>query len=142
MKGIEETHLASALKDQIENDKDLESLKNDLSLKSDFNLLDAFRFFDLRGKGFVSKYELEDGLKEFGVYPTSAELYLIMRKYDKDSDSLIKYTEFCDMITPAAQEYASIMTKRIPTYADIDSLDLVFRWDTKKTFGNVLNAVI
>jgi len=120
----------------------MESLKNDLSLKSDFNLLDAFRFFDIRGKGYVSKYELEDGLKEFGVYPTSAELYLIMRKYDKDSDSLIKYTEFCDMITPSATEYANIMTKRIPTYADIDDLDVVFRWDTKKSFGNLLNMII
>jgi len=120
----------------------MESLKNDLSLKSDFNLVNAFKIFDIRGKGYVSKYELEDGLKEFGVYPTSAELYLIMRKYDKDSDSLIKYTEFCDMIIPAAKEYANIMTGRIPTYADIDSLDLIFRWDTKKAFGNVLNSVI
>jgi len=65
-----------------------------------------------------------------------------MRKYDKDSDSLIKYTEFCDMVTPASPEYANIMTKRIPTYADIDNLDIVFRWDTKKAFGNVLNMII
>jgi len=117
-------------------------LKHDLALKGDFNLLDAFRFFDVRAKGFITRGELEDGLQEFGVYPTSAELYLIMRKYDTDNDSLIKYTEFCDMITPKSAEYASIMSKRVPTYADIDSLDLVFRWDTKKTFGKVLNSII
>jgi Ca2+-binding EF-hand superfamily protein len=58
------------LKEQIDNDRDLENLKNEISLKSDFNLLDAFRFFDLKGKGYITRAEVEDGMKEFGVYPS------------------------------------------------------------------------
>jgi len=142
MKGNEEDHLAVSLKEQIDNDRDLENYKNEISLKSDFNLLDAFRFFDLKGKGYITRGEVEDGMKEFGVYPTSSELYLIMRKYDTDNDSLLKYTDFCEMVTPKSPEYASILTKRIPTYADTDNLDLIFGWDTKKSFGKLLNMTI
>jgi len=142
MKGNEEDHLAVSLKTIIDNEKDLETYKNTLALKSDFNLLDAFRFFDTTEKGFITRGQLEDGLNEFGIYPTRTELYLLMRKYDIDGDSLMKYSEFCDMITPKATEYAEILTKRIPTYLDNESLDLVFRYETKNTFANVLRKLI
>jgi Ca2+-binding EF-hand superfamily protein len=142
MKGNEEEHLAVGLKDQINNDRDLENLKNEMALKSDFNLLDAFRFFDIQGKGYITRGELEDGMREFAVYPTTTELYLIMRKYDSDNDSLLKYTDFCEMATPKSTEYANILTKRVPTYADEDNLDLIFGYDTKKSFGKLLSMII
>jgi len=81
-------------------------------------------------------------MREFGVFPNSTELYLIMRKYDTDNDSLLKYTDFCDMITPKSIEYANILTKRIPSYADEYDLALIFSYDTKKTFGKLLNVII
>ena len=90
LKGNEEDHLAKALKEQIQLDKELEGLRNDLSLKSDFNLLDCFKVFDLYGRGYITSGEFEDGLKEFGVYPSRDELYLIFRKFDKDSDGLLR----------------------------------------------------
>jgi len=111
-------------------------------LKSDFNLLDAFRFLDIKGKGYLSKYDLEDSIKPFGIFATQNELYLFMRKFDADNDSLLKYTEFCDAITPKAVEYASLMTKRLPTYADDADLDIVFSYDTKRIFGKLLNSLI
>lgn len=90
MKGNEEHELASALKEQIEMDKGLENIKIDLALRRDFNLLDCFKFFDVEEKGSVSKLELKDALNELGVFPTNDELYLIMRKFDKNNDGLIK----------------------------------------------------
>jgi len=71
-------------------------------------------------------------MKEFGVYPSSTELYLIMRKYDSDNDSLLKYSDWCDMVTAKSLEYSSILTKRIPLYADEIDVDRIFLWDTKK----------
>jgi Ca2+-binding EF-hand superfamily protein len=94
--------------------------------------LDAFRFFDIKGKGYVNKYEFEDGLKNYGVFSTQNELYLIFRKLDADNDGLLKYTEFADAITPKAAEYASLLSKRVPTFADDALLDIVFSYDTKK----------
>jgi len=46
MKGNEEIYLAQALKEMVEIDKELESLKNGIAMKNDFNLLDGFRVLD------------------------------------------------------------------------------------------------
>jgi len=90
MKGFEEDHLAQALREQVELDKELENARNKLALQEDFNLFDAFRCFDLTEKGYVTKYELKDGLNDIDIFPTSNELYLIQNKYNKDNDGLIK----------------------------------------------------
>lgn len=90
MKGNEEEHLANALKEQIELDKELENVKVDLALRRDFNLFDAFKFFDLEGNGSITKKDLKDGINEFGSFPTSDELYLVMRKFDRDGDGLLR----------------------------------------------------
>jgi len=90
IKEIEEEELARALKEQIDLDRDLENLKNELALRSDFNTLDAFRCFDLDARGYITKNELKDGFNSFDVFPTSNDIYLIMRKFDQDSDGLLR----------------------------------------------------
>jgi Ca2+-binding EF-hand superfamily protein len=142
LKEIEESQLARALKEQADLDRDLENLKNELSLKSDYNLLDAFRFFDQEGRGFITKTELRFGFNEFGLYPTSDECYLIMRKYDTDNDGLLRYADFAEMMTPKASEYANILNDRIPTYADKNRLNLVFTYTTKNSMKLVLNSIL
>ena len=67
MRGNEEEHLARAIKEQIILDRDVEELKNQLSLKHDFNAEDAFRLFDKKGRGFVSRFEFEISLNEMGT---------------------------------------------------------------------------
>lgn len=116
MKGNEEEHLVRALKTQIELDREVEDLKKSLSLKIDFNLLDAFRVFDYKGSGYTSKYELESAFNTIGVYPTKEELHLFFKRYDRDTDGLLKYSEFCKCILPQSSEYASLMNNRIPHY--------------------------
>lgn len=90
MKGNEEGQFAQALREQVELDKELEGVRNKLALQDDFNLFDAFRFFDLTEKGYVTRYELKDGLNDFDVFPSSNDLYLVMKKYNKDQDGLLK----------------------------------------------------
>ena len=90
MKDNEEQHLAFALKDQIDNERVLENMKNEIALKNDFNTFDAFRFFDISGKGYITKSEFKESLCQFNIFPTGSELFLIMKKYDMDGDSLIK----------------------------------------------------
>jgi Ca2+-binding EF-hand superfamily protein len=89
-RSFEEEQLVKSLKDQISFDRDLEEAKRRLALRSDFNLLDAFKIFDRKGKGFVTMTELERALHEIGLYPTKDELYLFFRRYDKDSDGLLR----------------------------------------------------
>ena len=82
--------LVYTLKQFIAIDKDLEVAKQDLALRPDFNLLDFFRVFDVDAKGAVSSGDIDDGFKKFGVFPHKDELYLFVRRYDRDNDGKIR----------------------------------------------------
>jgi Ca2+-binding EF-hand superfamily protein len=142
MKGNEEEQLAKALREQVELDKELESTKNKLALQDDFNLFDAFRFFDLTEKGYVTRFDLKDGLNDFDVFPSSNDLYLVMKKYNKDQDGLLKYSEFCDLLKSKDFGYASLLTGRKPTYVDRAELSDIFTGYTVELFRKVLNKAI
>lgn len=90
LKGNEEEVFARTLKNHIELDQEVEELRNELALRSDFNLLDAFKVFDLYEKGNLTPEQFEDGLALFGVYPTKEELKLVVQRYDKDNDGLLR----------------------------------------------------
>ena len=90
----EEEHareLAVILKEQIDLDRDVENNKNELALQIDFNLMDTFKLFDLQGRGYVSIYELEDGLEAIQVVPSQRDAELIMKKFDQDQDGYLRY---------------------------------------------------
>lgn len=90
LKRREEETLAKILKEQIGLESNIESLRRELAMKSSFSTLDAFKFFDIDGKGFISCREFEDMVLKIGVYPSTEELCLIMKKYDKDRDGLLR----------------------------------------------------
>lgn len=142
LKEIEEDQLARALKEQIDLERDLEDIKNQLALRSDFNLLDAFRFFDVDSRGYITKNELKEGFNYFGVFPTSDECYLIFRKFDADNDGLLRYNEFSDIFNPKSAEYLSILSDRIPSYLDSAKLSLAFSYETKHLIKKVLDDTI
>ena len=71
-------------------DREIESNKCDLALRVDFNLFDAFKLFDIYSKGSINSSELEEGLNTLGIYPSSKELYLLLRRFDKDFDGLLR----------------------------------------------------
>ena len=89
----EEEHareLATILKEQIDLDRDVENNKNELALQIDFNLMDTFKLFDLQGRGFVSRYELEDGLEAIQVSPSQNDVEILMEKFDQDQDGYLR----------------------------------------------------
>jgi Ca2+-binding EF-hand superfamily protein len=112
MKGNEEEHLVRSLKEQINIDREIEEIKKQLALKSDFNLLDAFRVFDVHSRGYITKLEFELALNDMGLYPTKDELYLFFKRFDKDQDGLLRYSDFCKAVLPQSSEYANIMNSR------------------------------
>ena len=87
-----------------------------MSLKSDFNLLDGFRMLDLDGKGFVSSSEFREALYEMGVSVSKDEAYLVFKRYDKDNDGLLKYSDFCKLVAPVNRQYSDILKSKEPTY--------------------------
>ncbi|KRW99206.1 hypothetical protein PPERSA_07449 [Pseudocohnilembus persalinus] len=134
--------LSRALSRQINLDRDIEDIRKQLALRVDFSTLDAFRVFDINGRGYVTKLEFEQALNKMQIYPNSDELYLLFKKYDSDSDGLIRYSEFTKILVPTAQEYANLMNNRQPNYADkVEGID-IFEIETRIIFKKLLQKVI
>ena len=83
-----------------------------MSFKSDFNLLDAFRIFDVKQKGYCTRVEFQVSLNEIAVFTSSEQLYLYFKKMNKDQDGLLKYSEFRQAILPSSLEYLDLMNLR------------------------------
>jgi len=63
-------------------------MKIDLALKSDFNLIDAFRLFDVNSCGFISKQDLVDGLQmnlNYGEAISPVDVALLFKRMDRDN---------------------------------------------------------
>ena len=82
--------LLKVLREMVYLEREVEVAKEDLALKRDFNLFDAFRLFDKEGTGTISAGEVELGLNELGIYPSKDQLYLLVRKFDRDSDTTLR----------------------------------------------------
>jgi len=90
---VQEDHtveLASVFKEMIELEREIENNKNELALQIDFNLLDTFKLFDKESKGFINKYEFEDGLAALQVSPSPRELDLLVRRFDRNQDGFLR----------------------------------------------------
>jgi len=127
--------LIDVLKQFIQIEKELEVAKQDLSLRPDFNLLDFFRTFDIGGRGSISSGELAEGMKRYSIFANKEELYLLLRRFDKDNDGKLKFSDFAEAFTCKQQEYANLLNNRTPINADL-SLDIDQVYISEKTFLN------
>lgn len=75
----------------INLEKEVESTKQDLALRTDFNLFDAFRLFDQKGRGLISVSEIEQGFQDLEIYPNKEDVYLFIKRFDRDGDGKLKY---------------------------------------------------
>lgn len=111
--------LVFTLKQFVNLDKTLEVSKQDLALRPDFNILDFFRVFDSENKGAINFNEFEDGLKHFALYANREELHLLVRKFDKDKDGRLRFSDFAEIVTPKQSDYSNLLHNRTPFKADI-----------------------
>lgn len=106
----------------------------DLSLRTDFNLIDAFRIFDTEGKGWITGQEIKEGLSLFNIFIQPEDISFFMKRYDKDEDGRLRYSEFCDAFLPTDQFHASLLAKKAPLhmYHLEQSPDKIFYPETKQ----------
>ena len=93
---------------------DIESLKIDLSLNPDFNCEDAFRIFELDGRGFLDKEDLKYGLNLLNIYPKDYELRLLMKRFDLQKKGGINYADFFDIVVPFEKDNRTAVEDRLP----------------------------
>lgn len=90
---------------QLRFDKDIESVKETLFCFENFNLVDSFKKFDNRGRGFVTPENLEGLAEEMNVQA-------IVDYLDSDQDGKLSYTEWTRALTPKNLAYAAVTGKR------------------------------
>lgn len=117
-------------------ERTLERVKVDLSLRTDFNLIDAFRVFDADGKGWITASEIKEGLVLFEIFAQVDDIQFFMKRYDKDEDGKLRYSEFCDAFLPIDSFHASLLAKKAPLHMYHLQLqrDKVFYPETKDLF--------
>ena len=104
--------IARVLKEIINIDRDIESIKQMLSLKTDFNLEDCFRLFDVRDHSSLNLRAVEETFTFFQIYPRREELQMLMLHFDKDADGELNWNEFSKIFLPRDKNYSSLLSKR------------------------------
>ena len=110
----------------IENQ--IENYKIELSLRSDFNIEDAFKIFELNGRGIINEADLKYGLNLLDIYASDKDIKLIMRRADIRKNNLISYADFFDLIVPFEKNYRNMID--------------VFMLSTKIYFQNLIRLII
>ena len=125
----------------IENQ--IENYKIELSLRSDFNIEDAFKIFELNGRGIINEADLKYGLNLLDIYASDKDIKLLMRRADIRKNNLISYADFFDLIVPFEKNYRNMIENRLPSnfipkYNKAD----VFMLSTKIYFQNLIRLII
>jgi Ca2+-binding EF-hand superfamily protein len=100
------------LREHIQFEKELDNAKISLVSKHDFNLFDAFRIFDMNSNGYVCSHELKMGLNDIGIFAAPEEIDLFIKRYDKNGDRRLRFSEFADAFTPQDSYYAGLLNRR------------------------------
>lgn len=108
----EEDELVRALREQISLEKELENAKISLAQRADFNLYDAFRIFDIDARGYISYTDIKQGLNDIGIFPSLEELELYIKRWDKNNDHRLRFSEFSDSFIPLDHYYANLLNRR------------------------------
>jgi Ca2+-binding EF-hand superfamily protein len=83
----------------------------------DFNTIDAFRYLDKEGQGYIVPHDLLVALrKQIGIDYAELEddVIMIFQKFDKDESRQMKYSEFCDAFAPKEPQALKELAGRVP----------------------------
>lgn len=112
MRREEEVELVAAFSEYIRLELELDEAKCRLAQQADFNLTDAFHMLDKFNKGSVTAAEILEALGDLGSFPHKDDVYLLVRRYDRDGDGRILYSDFCDAFTPTCESVARDLLRR------------------------------
>jgi Ca2+-binding EF-hand superfamily protein len=139
----EEENFLSFLREIIASENDYERNRCDLILRSDFNVEDAFRIFELDGRGYLTDLDLKYGLNALDIFPTSEEINLLIKRFDLRNEGVLSYNNFYSIFNPLDREYSRMLELRLPsTYVSRYNRTDVFLPTTKLYLQNLLNAIL
>lgn len=117
MKADDESELVRGFREQIQLENELEDAKNRLALQPDFNVPDAFDLLDRYNLGSLTATELADSLASNGIYTVSEDVFLLVKRYDRNLDGRLNYSEFQDALMPKSASHATSLQLRRAHYS-------------------------
>lgn len=131
------------MKEAMNCETQIEKAKIDLALRSDFNVEDAYRIFELDGRGIITEADLKYGLNQLDIYASANDIKLLMKRADLKRTGSINYGDFFDLVTPYEKEYRTMVENRLPSSfrPQFNKAD-VFLLSTKIYLQNLLRLII
>lgn len=131
------------IKEMMTSEMKIEQSKIGLALRADFNVEDAFRIFEVNGRGYITESDLKYGLSQLDVFASQSDLKLLMRRVDLHKTGTITYGTFFDLVTPFDRDYRAMIEKRSQScYSSPYNKADVFLLGTKITLQNLLKVII
>jgi hypothetical protein len=112
----DEKDMVQLLYEIILNEKEVEKAKMTLAECSDFNLMDAFSMVDNKSLGWASAVQVYGCCITNGIFVHKDDVYNFTRRFDRDNDSKLLYSDFCEAFTPKESYYAHNVQARKPKY--------------------------
>lgn len=107
-----EAELIAYFQEEIRMFREIESNKNELASKNDFNLIDAFRIFDLKDLGNITASNIEETLRQFSIYGYNQEIYLLIKHYSRLKDDKLRFADFSEIFMPREEDYSRVLRNR------------------------------
>ena len=138
----EERQFNDFLRKLMMAESQIEDAKVSLALNPDFNCEDAFRIFELNGRGFIDENDLKCGLNLIGIYPTNQEIRLLMKRFDLQKTGKLSYADFFDMLVPFEKEYRTLVENRLPNSCCPCRCPDIFCYNTLCSLKTVFNLIL
>jgi hypothetical protein len=97
---------------------------------------------DNKSLGWVSAPQILMFLVEAQVYAHKDDVYNFTRRFDRDHDSRLLYSDFCEAVTPLDSYYTHALAQRKHKYLHFKHIPKsdYFTEQTRETFYNVFRA--
>ena len=138
----EQTQFIEYLRVLMDAESSIEKVKTELSLHIDFNVEDAFRIFEVNGRGYITEDDLREGLNVLEMYPTRSDVRFLMKRFDLQKKGVINYADFFDMVTPYEKQYRIMVEQRTPNSCCACRCPDVFMCSTIITLKCLFNMLI
>lgn len=104
--------IAQLMKKQIEKEKLLEELKENIAAMEDVTLESLYEIFDPGNNGYITPIDFMGAYRKFNLNPTEDELYKVFNRFDRDVDGKLKEQDINDIFNPQKQQYKDLISKR------------------------------
>ena len=138
----EEEQFNDFLRELMKIEDKIERAKVELALQCDFNCEDAYRIFELNGRGYVTVDDLQSGLGLLGINVTGTEARILMNRFDLQKTGKLNYQDFFDMLVPYEKDYRICVENRCPNSCCPCRCPEVLSFLTRTYLKNVLNLII